>query len=135
MEKLWIFDAALFFSVFVHEAGHALIARMLGVRITRFRYGFGPLLFRAGVFEWRLVPVSGEVQTIEVMAPWKGVLIALAGVVMQWVVMAAAMMTGVARWDVSFWAWVLGMAMVGLLNLVPIGRTDGAVAVGWLFSR
>ncbi len=131
MINLWTFDAALFFSIFVHEAGHALMAMMLGVRITRFRYGFGPLLLRLGVFEWRLVPVSGEVQTDKVMAPWKGVLIALAGVIMQWIVIVVAMVSGIARLDVTFFAWVLGLAMVGLLNLVPVGKTDGAVAWGW----
>ncbi len=134
MINLWTFDAALFFSIFVHEAGHALMAMMLGVRITRFRYGFGPLLARVGVFEWRLVPVSGEVQTVENMAAWKGVLIALAGVMMQWIVVVMAMVTGIARLDVKFWAWVLGLAMVGVLNLIPVGTMDGAVAWKWLKS-
>lgn len=131
MINLWTFDAALFFSIFVHEAGHALMAMMLGVRITRFRYGFGPLLARVGVFEWRLVPVSGEVQTVNEMSAWKGVVIALAGVAMQWLVTGVAVTSGAARLDVTFWVWMMLMSMVAVFNLVPIGNTDGSVALGW----
>lgn len=132
MLNLWSFDASLMFSVFVHEAGHLLMAQVLGVRIERFRLGFGPLLLRMGRFELRLVPISGEVRTGEVREPWKGVLIALSGVFMQWIVIVGAMMTGIARDDVVFWAWVLGLAMVSVLNWIPIGNTDGAVALKWV---
>ena len=134
MVQLWVFDVAFAFSIFIHEVGHALMAKLLRVPISKFRYGFGPLLFRLSVLEWRLVPVSGEVQTDKVMAPWKGVLIALAGVIMQWIVVVMAMVTGIAHLDVKFWAWVLGLAMVGVLNLVPVGTMDGAVALKWLKS-
>ena len=132
MISLWIFDAALAFSVFVHEAGHAMMAKWLGVRITKVRFGYGPLLLRIGVFDWRLVPISGEVQTVKEMTPWKGVTIALSGVLMQWVVVAIAMVTGIAHLNVTFWAWVLGFAVVGLLNWVPVWTTDGAVAWTWV---
>lgn len=131
MAGLWIFDAALVFSVFIHEAGHALMALVLGVRIERFRYGFGPRLMGAGIFEIRLVPVSGEVQTEKGMTPWKGAFIALGGVLLQWLVMMAATLTGIAQAHVVFWAWVLGLAMLSLLNLIPIGATDGAVTLRW----
>nr|NNM90099.1 hypothetical protein [Bacilli bacterium] len=130
MVSLLIFDAALVGSVAVHELGHAVMATILRVPVSRFRLGFGPRLVKIGVLDLRLVPITGEVQA----APahwWQGVLIALAGVGAQWGVIAGAMVSGLARQDVGFWAWMLGLAMVGTLQLVPVFNTDGAVAISW----
>ncbi len=51
MVQLWVFDVALAFSIFIHEVGHALMAKLLRVPISKFRYGFGPLPLRVGVFD------------------------------------------------------------------------------------
>ncbi len=46
---LLAFAVALGVLVFVHELGHFLVAKRLGVKVLRFSIGFGPLLFAAHV--------------------------------------------------------------------------------------
>ncbi len=50
-------------SIFVHELGHYLAARLQGVRVKAFSIGFGPILWRrqAAGTEWRLsaIPLGG----------------------------------------------------------------------------
>ena len=50
-------------SVFVHELGHYLAARLQGVRVKAFSVGFGPVLWRREAWgtEWRLsaIPLGG----------------------------------------------------------------------------
>ena len=52
--------------IFVHELGHFLMARWLGVRVITFSLGFGPKLvgFRRGETEYRVsaVPLGGYVK-------------------------------------------------------------------------
>jgi regulator of sigma E protease len=52
--------------IFVHELGHFLMARWIGVRVTTFSLGFGPKLvgFRRGDTEYRVsaVPLGGYVK-------------------------------------------------------------------------
>lgn len=84
----------------VHEFGHFLLARLLGVRVLKFSIGFGPRLvsFRRGYTEYKIallpfggyVKMEGDDPSVEVApelravsfltAPiWKRVLIVLAG--------------------------------------------------------
>src|SRR5512139_2786668 len=86
--------------IFVHELGHFLAAKALGVKVVRFSIGFGPRLFgfRRGETEYRisLLPLGGYVKmagddpTEEAapedrgrgfleQPPWKRLVIALAG--------------------------------------------------------
>jgi len=50
--------------IFVHEFGHFIVARKLGVGVTKFSFGFGPRLagFRRGETEYMLsaVPLGGN---------------------------------------------------------------------------
>lgn len=95
--------AVLLFSlaVFVHEAGHFLVARLLGMRAEVFSVGFGPALWkrRIGETEYRLsaIPFGGYVSlpqldpdgmkriqggtevTLPPAPPWKRILVAVAG--------------------------------------------------------
>lgn len=52
--------------VFLHEFGHALIARLLGWRISRTVIGFGRIVWQGRMFgaplELRMVPIEGFVQ-------------------------------------------------------------------------
>jgi len=54
--------------IFVHEFGHFLVARRLGVGVTKFSFGFGPKLagFRRGETEYLLsaIPLGGYVKLV-----------------------------------------------------------------------
>ncbi|MBI5420303.1 MAG: RIP metalloprotease RseP [Deltaproteobacteria bacterium] len=54
--------------IFVHEAGHFLVARRLGVGVTKFSFGFGPKLagVKRGETEYLLsaVPLGGYVKLV-----------------------------------------------------------------------
>ncbi|MBE0606950.1 MAG: RIP metalloprotease RseP, partial [Deltaproteobacteria bacterium] len=54
--------------IFVHEFGHFIVARKLGVGVTKFSFGFGPKLagFRRGETEYILsaVPLGGYVKLV-----------------------------------------------------------------------
>jgi membrane-associated protease RseP (regulator of RpoE activity) len=92
--------AGVIASVVLHEAGHLLAARCLGVRATQFFVGFGPTLWsrRSGEVTWgaKLLPLGGfvklvgttgkekvdpadEARTFRSAAPWRRAVIALAG--------------------------------------------------------
>lgn len=48
MKTLFLFIILLGILIFVHELGHFLVARFLGIRVLRFSIGFGPILRRWG---------------------------------------------------------------------------------------
>ena len=65
MTFLW-FGLILSFLIFVHEFGHFIVARRLGVRVECFSLGFGPRIFgwKRGETDYRLslIPVGGYVK-------------------------------------------------------------------------
>jgi regulator of sigma E protease len=66
MTHLWAFLLVLGVLVFVHELGHFLMARRLGVRVLTFSLGFGPKLlrYRRGETEYAIsaIPLGGYVK-------------------------------------------------------------------------
>jgi regulator of sigma E protease len=66
LSTLWWFVVVLGVLVFVHELGHFLMARRLGVRVLTFSLGFGPRLFgvvRKGTdYCVRAIPLGGYVK-------------------------------------------------------------------------
>src|SRR5262245_6741593 len=62
------FIVALGVLVFVHELGHFLTAKRLGVKVLRFSIGFGPVLWRwkSGETEYALsaIPLGGYVKML-----------------------------------------------------------------------
>jgi regulator of sigma E protease len=62
------FTVALGILVFVHELGHFLTAKRLGVKVLRFSIGFGPILWRRqrGETEYALsvIPLGGYVKML-----------------------------------------------------------------------
>jgi len=86
--------------IFIHELGHFVVAKLLGVKVVRFSVGFGPRLFgfMRGETEYRIavlplggyVKMAGDEPGAEIapedqgrgfleQAPWKRLVIALAG--------------------------------------------------------
>lgn len=66
LEQIGLFILVLGPIVFIHETGHFLFAKLLGVRVEVFSLGFGPRLlgFRRGDTDYRLslVPLGGYVK-------------------------------------------------------------------------
>ena len=52
--------------IIVHELGHYLLAKAVGMKASKFSVGFGPAIFRVHgketVFQFALIPVGGYVQ-------------------------------------------------------------------------
>src|SRR5881628_276679 len=62
------FTVALGVLVFVHELGHFMVAKRLGVLVERFSIGFGPVIFRwrRGETEYAVsaIPLGGYVKML-----------------------------------------------------------------------
>ncbi|PWI54258.1 hypothetical protein, partial [Sulfoacidibacillus thermotolerans] len=101
----------------------------------RIQVGIGPPLFRVGVFQLRLVPLNGFVESEGISSRFHGVVVALAGVLAQGVVGMFVLLSGIAKLDPVFWGWFLVVSVLSFLTLFPIGHSDGAVAVRWAFSN
>jgi membrane-associated protease RseP (regulator of RpoE activity) len=96
-----IFAFGLLFSVCLHEAGHMTVAKVLGMRVSRYFVGFGPTIFsfRRGDTEYGLkaipaggfvsidgmsphvldIPAEHEKQAFWRASPWKRTAVMLAG--------------------------------------------------------
>jgi membrane-associated protease RseP (regulator of RpoE activity) len=96
-----VFALGLLFSVCLHEAGHMGVAKMLGMRVSRYFVGFGPTVFsfRRGETEYGLkaipaggfvaidgmnphvldIPEQHENQAFWRASPWKRTAVMLAG--------------------------------------------------------
>ncbi|MGE5188675.1 MAG: RIP metalloprotease RseP [Gemmatimonadota bacterium] len=65
---LFSFLAALCILIFVHEFGHFIVARLLGVGVTKFSFGFGPRIagIRRGETEYLVsaIPLGGYVKLV-----------------------------------------------------------------------
>ncbi len=104
---LWVAAAVVLLfgaSVFVHEFGHFLVARWLGLKVEGFSIGFGPKIIgwkRDGIdYAWRWIPAGGYVKLPQMITsdalegnpepgaplppvtPERKILVALAGPVM-----------------------------------------------------
>ena len=83
------------FLIFIHEAGHFIVAKLFDVKVTQFALGFGPTILKKKVgetsYELKLIPLGGFVNMLGEEEPvederaynkkkkWQRVLILLAG--------------------------------------------------------
>lgn len=124
----------LSFLIAFHEVGHALMARVFGIRTARITLGMGPALFRWRVWgtEWlvRLLPLGagvqlegenpheGELTGISVLPPWRRLAVVAAGPL-------ASYLVGLV---VLFALFVMG-------THVPVPLTVGTVEPGGQAAR
>jgi hypothetical protein len=128
---MFIFLITAAFSVLIHEGGHAFTHWLFDIPIHQVVWGKGPLLFRWKALECHLIPLSGYVAPagpLYVQSKWKGTVIALAGIAAQWFIVGLILLTQAVQvawlreWSIDWTFW----AFVGLLELVPLGKRDGA---------
>ncbi|MGH9360480.1 MAG: M50 family metallopeptidase, partial [Thermoanaerobaculia bacterium] len=132
------FAVALGLIIFVHEAGHLLVAKLFGVRVLTFSLGFGKRLwgFRRGETDYRIsaVPLggyvklggenpderSGDPREFLSKPRWQRVLVYLAGPTMN-IVLAILLFAGL---------FMVGMEVPHLPDLPPVigGVQEGSSA-------
>lgn len=123
--------------VFLHEFGHAVVAKWLGWRVNRTVIGFGRVMFHGTLFgapmEVRMVPVEGFVQ----IAPndvhgarYKSALIYFAGPGIELLLFLVIMLTmGVSHFFVieddygklALQSLAFAAAAGAIINLIPMG--------------
>jgi membrane-associated protease RseP (regulator of RpoE activity) len=152
---LFMVLAAAWLALLVHELGHALVARLLGVRVWSISLGRGPVLWEGRIgHSWirvALLPIHGEVRLYDGDAEglgyeeaatggtrfewrrgqsWRAPLITFAGTLANLLAAKAA---------IAFWAagprprptvlmWTSAVFLVNafmLLNLIPVRGFDG----------
>lgn len=134
--------------VFIHELGHFLVAKAMGVRVEKFSLGFGPKLlsFQKGHTEYLIcaLPLGGYVKMAgdEVGAelkrepweflsrnPWQRNLIVLAGPLMN-LVLAAVLLTGIFMVGIPMFTAKVGEVKKGFpADLAGLKTNDAIVAV------
>ncbi|HSR50900.1 MAG TPA: RIP metalloprotease RseP [Acidobacteriota bacterium] len=134
----WAFTAAAFIFVlgvliFIHELGHHLMAKALGIRVEAFSLGFGPRLFgfRMGETDYRvsLLPLGGYVKmagenVVDELtgAPyeflskprWQRFLVAIAGPAMN-IGLAVVLMTGLYLVGINVPEYLSQPAQIGFV--------------------
>lgn len=123
---VFYFMLALFLLVTIHEAGHFLVARRCGVKVLRFSFGFGPVLFswrdkHGTAFTWSLIPLGGYVKFLDdvlddvpehekhLMFRAKSLQARVA------IILAGPLFNFLLAW-VAFWC----VAVIGMTTLAPI---------------
>lgn len=123
---LFYFTLALLLLVIVHEFGHFIVARLCGVKVLRFSFGFGKVLAsfhdkRGTEYAWSLFPFGGYVKMLDEeegpvtaaerhlafnqQSVWAKIAIALAGPLFNFIFAFAAL-------------WLV--LVVGILSLAPM---------------
>lgn len=113
----------------IHEVGHYLMSRKLGLHPDLFKIGVGPVIFKKGILEITLFPFSGMVnhpdQEWAVLSQHQQNMIAVAGP-------AVNLIVGLVT---VYWLPLFGILniMVFLGNLIPIQTKRGLTDGGYMF--
>ena len=106
-----IFIAVLSLLVFVHELGHFLVAKKMGMKVEEFGFGFPPRLFgyKRGetIYSINWIPIGGFVKikgedgsvkleddSFAAKKPWQRFLVLIAGVTMNFILAAVLLSIG-----------------------------------------
>lgn len=137
------FILVLMVSVAIHEAGHMVVAKRLGVSVPKFFVGFGPTLWsttRGGTeYGLKALPLGGFIQVQDIsqeegtmarealsyVAPWKRILIYLAGPAVNLVVGTVAFFALLMATPM-----VIGTSTVALVDPCGKGVTCAATQAG-----
>ncbi len=129
--KICIIIMSCILITIIHETGHFLMSRKVGLHPILFRVGIGPVLFKKGILEITAFPFSGMVNHSE--AEWdticqqKQKMIALAGP-------AVNLIVGIAT---IYWMPFFGLLnlVVGFGNLIPVKTKRGQSDGRYMFSE
>jgi len=127
--------------LFIHEFGHAVMAKIAGWKITRISIGFGPRLTKTHIFgvpmEIRAIPLEGFVQTAPSNLQWvrsKNALIYFAGPGIELLIFfsilailgSEQMFTVTDNYfDIAIKSFAFAALAGAIINLIPIGiRTE-----------
>ena len=68
METIIIFLLVLSVLIFIHEFGHFIVAKMVGMKVQEFAIGFKPAIFQKKIGETKyilgLIPLGGYVKIL-----------------------------------------------------------------------
>jgi regulator of sigma E protease len=125
--------------VFVHELGHFVVAKLAGIRVLRFSFGFGKVLFavrwRGTEYAISLLPLGGYVKMAggdereregkpdEFLSkpPWVRMLVAFAGPALNFV-LAVLLFAAVAK--MGYTLYTFPNRVGGVLDTVEVGGRD-----------
>ncbi|CAA6812123.1 MAG: Unknown protein [uncultured Thiotrichaceae bacterium] len=127
--------------LFIHEFGHAIMAKIAGWKIIRISIGFGPRLLNTHAFgvpmEIRVIPLEGFVQTSPTTLHWvrtKNALIYFAGPGIELLIFfsilavlgSEQMFTVTDNYlDIAIKSFAFAALAGAIINLIPIGiRTE-----------
>ena len=120
------FALALLLLVTIHEAGHFFVARWCGVKVLRFSFGFGRVLFsrrdkRGTEFVFSLIPLGGYVKFLGeaddvVQASERHLAFNAKPVGMRIAIILAGPLFNFLLALIAFWC----VAMMGMMTLTPI---------------
>lgn len=96
--KILIAVLAFGLIIFIHELGHFLVAKWMGIRVNEFALGMGPRILKFGkgetTYSWRLLPIGGycamegeneasdDTRAFGNKAVWRRMLVVVAGATM-----------------------------------------------------
>lgn len=142
-------------SLIIHEAGHAIMGKALGLRVTNVQLGFGRTFMMVKAmdvrWEFKMIPFGGFARYIPIDLPWfrtKDFLTSFGGPlanllvawIMSWPIQAGAEFTKPVFGELHLWHVFLGTNLFsGLWNLIPYVSgnqpTDGMLMLRAPFIR